>query len=132
MAQKFKKKPVVIVKFFKQIIMAKYLKTENSMLLEDGSKVPCPPQHSFVEGVTYEEGKDYEIGYGDGETFVTNPKHPEAFKHLIAIPINKESEDDMWFSVKQIFDKWLKNPEPDYKSSVRELKQSFSISRKQK
>ena len=88
---------------------------------------PCPPQHSFVEGVTYEEGKDYEIHHYNHGGF----GKPDDYK-ATAIPINKESEDEI---ISELLDGIEKRGDCDslHKKGVYDfIKQSFSISRKQK
>ena len=77
---------------------------------------PCPPQHSFVEGVTYKEDVDYKLHHErqGGDLFTT------------AIPINKESEDDLWQEA------FIITGNRQLRSVIEELKQSFSIQRKQK
>jgi len=73
---------------------------------------PCPAQHSFVEGVTYEYLKDYYIDLLD-----------------VAIPINKESEDEI---IEGLIDKLYFMGDLNVYTKIERIKQSFSISRKQK
>ena len=88
---------------------------------------PCPPQHSFVEGVTYEEGKDYEIHHYNHGGFGKSDDYKAT-----AIPINKESEDEI---ISELLDGIEKRGDCDslHKKGVYDfIKQSFSIQRKQK
>jgi hypothetical protein len=101
--------------------LAKEYEDEYNKQLAACKEYPCPPQHSFVEGVTYEEGKDYEIEqpinlfikgdysnkctrcgcifHGTDKLWFMCEKCGYA---AIAIPINKESEDEMWLEIEKL------------------------------
>ena len=85
---------------------------------------PCPPQHSFVEGVTYKEDVDYKLHHErqGGDLFTT------------AIPINKqEGEDEIWNAYDELHrNKYLDNPNISWEDFEELRKQSFYIQRKQK
>jgi hypothetical protein len=83
---------------------------------------PCPTQHSFEEGKVYEEDKDYMLV----EEYNSITEENET----IAIPINKESDDEMWGEVGKIVMDGYDYSNQD--ETTAKLKDLFNISRKHK